>query len=497
MEARGWDDSAIEELDDVFTVTEITEAIRHSLETEFPSVSIIGEIANFTAHSSGHLYFSLRDESNLIRAVVFRRYVEVLDFEPENGKLVIASGRISHYGGRGQTQLLASRMIPAGRGGMELEFQRLLQKLMHEGLTAETKKRPIPRYPERIVVMTSETGAVIRDITDTLRRRWPVAEIVHICVAVQGPEAARTIVDAFEVSNRMRGVDAVILARGGGSVEDLWTFNTEEVARAVAGSVHPVITGIGHEVDTTVVDYVSDVRAATPTAAAELVAPSVGDVRSRIGDTLQRLRAVYRESRERRLRLLEYLLRSSSFPVLMHRLEQAELKLDDAVGRLGMWWHASRLEYGGVLEILHGMHAAVVSSQRARESHVTRLMEGISAEHPGSRISAERGVTSRLRNELALRTEGAQVLRWSGVDGNMRTLENLHPRNVLKRGYTFCTAADGETVVGRIGGVVTGTNMTVNFYDGRTVCRVLEKRKGKPWPKRSRSRKQRAVSKRS
>ncbi len=484
MEARGWDDSPMEEMDDVFTVTEITEAIRHNLETEFPSVSVLGEIANFTAHSSGHLYFSLRDEANLIRAVVFRRYVEGLDFEPENGKLVIASGRISHYGGRGQTQLLASRMIPAGRGAMEIEFRRLLQKLMHEGLTAETKKRPIPPYPERIVVMTSETGAVIRDITDTLKRRWPVAEIVHICVAVQGAEASRTIVNAFEVSNRLRGVDAVILARGGGSVEDLWTFNTEEVARAVAESVHPVITGIGHEVDTTVVDYVSDMRAATPTAAAELVAPSIDDVRTRIEDTLHRLKAAYRESRERRLRLLEYLLRSSSFPALIHRLEQAELKLDDAVGSLGMWWHASRLEYGGALEALHEIQAAVASSQRARESHITRLRERIAEEHPGRRISAAQGVISKLRSELSLRTTGAQVLRRSGVDGNMRALENLHPRNVLKRGYTFCTAADGETIVGRIGGVVTGTNMTVNFYDGRTVCRVLEKRRGKPWPKR-------------
>jgi exodeoxyribonuclease VII large subunit len=484
MEARGWDDSSIEEWDDVFTVTEINEAIRHSLETEFPSVSVLGEIANFTAHSSGHLYFSLRDESNLIRTVVFRRYVENLDFEPENGKLVIASGRISHYGGRGQTQLLASRMIPAGRGGMELEFRRLLQKLMHEGLTAETTKRPIPRYPERIIVITSETGAVIRDIIDTLKRRWPVAEIVHIGVAVQGPEAARTIVNAFEVSNRLRGVDAVILARGGGSIEDLWTFNTEEVARAVAGSVHPVITGIGHEVDTTVVDYVSDMRAATPTAAAELVAPSIDDVRARMNDTLQHLTTAYRESHERRLRLLEYLLRSSSFPALIHRLEQAELKLDDAVGRLGMWWHASRFEYAGALETLHVIHAAVVSSQRARETHITRLRERVAAENPGSRISTAQGMISKLRNELALRTTSAQVLRWSGVDGNIRTLENLHPRNVLKRGYTFCTAADGETIVGRVGDVVTDENMTVNFYDGRAVCRVIEKQKGKPWLKR-------------
>lgn len=484
MEARGWDDPSIEEWDDVFTVTEITDAIRHSLETEFPSVSVLGEIANFTAHSSGHLYFSLRDESSLIRAVVFRRHVENLDFEPENGNLVIASGRLSHYGGRGQTQLLASRMIPAGRGDMELEFRRLLQKLMHEGLTAEAAKRPIPRFPERIVVITSDTGAVIRDITDTLKRRWPVAEIVHIGATVQGPEAARTIVNAFALSNRLRDVDAVILARGGGSIEDLWTFNTEEVARAVAGSVHPVITGIGHEVDTTVVDYVSDMRAATPTAAAELVAPSIDEVRKGITDTLQDLTAAYRESYERRLHLLEYLLRSSSFPALIHRLEQAELKLDDAVGRLGMWWHASRLEYAGALEALHAIHTAVVSCQRSRETYITRLRERIAAEHPGSRISAVRGMITKLRSELALRTTGAQVLRRSGIDGDVRILENLHPRNVLKKGYTFCTAADGETIIGRVGDVVTGKDMTVNFYDGRAVCRVTEKQKGKPWPKR-------------
>jgi exodeoxyribonuclease VII large subunit len=275
MGIRVWDEPPPDDSEDIYTVTEISEAITQSLESDFPAVRVIGEIANFKAHTSGHLYFSLRDKSNLLRAVVFRRYVEALPFGPDNGMLVIATGRISHYGGGGQTQIVAYRLTPAGRGGMELEFRSLLKKLMREGLTASERKRGIPPYPARFVVITSETGAVIRDILDTLKRRWPVAEILHIGVAVQGPRAVPTIVKAFERANRLEEIDAVILARGGGSIEDLWAFNSEEVARAVAGSVHPVICGIGHEIDTTIADYVADVRAATPTAAAELAAPSM------------------------------------------------------------------------------------------------------------------------------------------------------------------------------------------------------------------------------
>ena len=485
MGARRRDDPPLEDWEEIYTVTEMTEAIRQSLESEFPSVNVLGEIANFKAHTSGHLYFSLRDQSNLISAVVFRRDVESLGFGPDNGMLVIASGRISHYGGSGRTQLVAYRLTPAGRGALELEFRALLQKLMGEGLTAPERKRAIAPYPSRIVVITSETGAVIRDITDTLRRRWPVAEVVHIPSAVQGSGAASSIVRALDAANRLDGVDAVILARGGGSVEDLQAFNCEEVARSVAASRYPVITGIGHEIDTTVADYVSDLRAATPTAAAELATPLADDVLDGVFESQRRLEAAFRGLHEKRLHLLEYLLRSSSFSALVHRCEQAELKLDDAIGRLDGWWRLRRRECAsGIEESIRAIQMRVQSDVVERERRLPRLRARIAAVNARGRIAAARSDVAGLLAELSLRTSQSMELSARDVEGTIRALEGMHPRTVLRRGYTYCTRADGDSIIGRVGGVTIGDDVTVHFYDGRAVCSVTGKRKGQSWRKR-------------
>lgn len=472
-------DPPIEEWEDVYTVTEITDAIRQSLESDFPTVHVLGEIANFKAHTSGHLYFSLRDESNLIRVVLFRRYVDAIHFGPDNGMLVIASGRISHYGGSGQTQIVADRLIPAGRGVMELEFRALLQKLMGEGLTSSERKRPVPPYPARIVVITSETGAVIRDIVGTLKRRWPVAGIVHIPAAVQGSGAVPSIVRAFKLSNRLEDVDTVILARGGGGVEDLWAFNNENVARAVAGSVHPVITGIGHEIDTTVVDYVSDVRAATPTAAAELAAPQIDEVRIGLTESIRRLAGAFRGTHERRLNLLEYLMRSSAFAALVHRCEQAELKIDDAVGRLGAWWRTNRLEHVNMLDTsMNTIGSHAIRSLRAREMQLTRLMTGAASGDPRARIATARGSIDGFLGELSLRTDQSLELARRGILNTVKAIDGLHPRTVLKRGYAYCTTIDGDTIIGRVERLAARDDVTVHFYDGKARCSVIEKRKG-------------------
>ena len=191
---------------------------------------------------------------------------------------------------------------------------------------------------------------MIRDIVDTLRSRWPVAEIVHVRAEVQGPGSAQSIVRAFEITNGMDDIDTVILARGGGSVEDLWSFNSEEVARAVAGSVHPVITGIGHEIDTTVADHVADVRAATPTAAAELATPLVDEVRRALGDSLRRISMIETALLADRRHLVEYLVRSSAFPAIEHRMERAELEIDGLLERISDWWRSKSLAFARSLD---------------------------------------------------------------------------------------------------------------------------------------------------
>ena len=457
--------------DEFYTITEITEALRQHLESEFPDVKVMGEIANFKFHTSGHLYFSLRDESNQLKAVMFRRNAGNLDFSPADGMLVIASGRISHYGGSGQTQLLTYEMAPAGRGAMELEFRRLLQRLMDEGLTAPDRKRPLEPYPARIIVITSPTGAVIKDITDTIGRRWPVAEMIHICVPVQGDEAARAIIRAFNLANRIPDAAAVILARGGGSAEDLWTFNREDIARAIVGSVHPVITGIGHEIDTTIADYVSDVKAATPTAAAELVTPHIEEVTRILEDQSRRLRKLFMESQRERLRLLEFLLRSAAFPALIHRIESSELFFGCCISTIlsGLEVEAER---------------AVGTKLHIQQSGLGRINERLVSRNPEGRIPAGRERTGRLSRMLEVSLNHALAVRKGELDGIARALDGLYPMKVLKRGYTFCSTPDGSRIIDRAEGADPGDTILVNFFDGGAHCRVERKRKGRSWPRK-------------
>jgi exodeoxyribonuclease VII large subunit len=467
---------------DLYTVTEISEAVRQHLESEFPRVSVIGEVANFKLHTSGHAYFTLRDNASMIHAVLFRRYAERVAFAPANGMLVIAPGRISHFGGSGQTQIIATDLIPAGRGGLELEFRRLLTRLMDEGLTAGDRKRRLPPYPARIVVITSPTGAVIRDIVDTLRRRWPVAEIVHVPAEVQGPGAAASIVRAFDASNAMSGVDTVILARGGGSVEDLWSFNSEEVARAVAGSVHPVVTGIGHEIDTTVADYVADVRAATPTAAAELAAPVAGEVLRELEGTLARMTMVESASLASRRHLVEYLVRSSAFPALEHRIERSDLAVEDLLDRLADW----RRSIAG--EIVDGIDAAAADMTAALDARLRRFREAVggalerlSARNPSGAVGVAAASIDRRLRVMAARLRGDLKLRGGEISGRIDSLAALDPRGVLKRGYAYCTDESGGRLIPRAAKLAPGDLIRVNFHDGGIGCSVRDKTKGRPW----------------
>ncbi|NQU76751.1 MAG: exodeoxyribonuclease VII large subunit, partial [Planctomycetes bacterium] len=259
------------------TVSDLLADIKAALAEGLPQeVVVVGEVSNFKRHGSGHLYFSLKDTGGQISAVMFRAAASRLRFEPEDGLQVVASGRVDVYEAQGKLQLYVERLLPQGAGALELAFRQLVQKLQAEGLFDAAHKKPLPGYPERICVITSATGAAIRDIRRTLARRWPAAAVYLILTAVQGESAAGEIaraVRAADANAERLGLDVLIVARGGGSVEDLWSFNAEAVARAIFDCRVPVISGVGHEIDTTIADMVADVRAATPTAAAELATP--------------------------------------------------------------------------------------------------------------------------------------------------------------------------------------------------------------------------------
>ncbi len=254
-----------------YTVSEITRRIKQSLEAGFPSLQIVGEISNFKRHSSGHLYFTLKDENAQIAAVLWRSRAATLKMEPKDGMKVVVTGRLAVYEVRGVYQVDVSSVRPLGTGDLQAAFEQLKQKLAGEGLFDTKRKRPLPQYPERIGLVTSPTGAVLHDIVHVFRRRFPAITLILRPVRVQGPGAADEIAAAVQDLNAYGELDLIILARGGGSLEDLWPFNEERVARVIAASRLPVVSAVGHEVDFTIADFVADLRAPTPTAAAELV----------------------------------------------------------------------------------------------------------------------------------------------------------------------------------------------------------------------------------
>jgi len=272
------------------TVSDITRRIKQLLEGGFPSVVVQGELSNVKRHSSGHLYFTLKDEGAQLSGVMWRSRVSALKFVVQDGAKVVAAGRITVYEPRGNYQLDVQSMRPMGIGDLQIAFEKLKQKLAAEGLFDEGRKKPIPLFPVSIGIVTSPTGAVIQDIENVLRRRFPSVELILLPVRVQGAGAAGEIAEAIDDFNRYGKVDVLIIARGGGSLEDLWAFNEEAVARAIARSRIPLVSAIGHETDFTIADFVADLRAPTPSAAAELVVPDRRELLENVANSWYRIR---------------------------------------------------------------------------------------------------------------------------------------------------------------------------------------------------------------
>ncbi len=262
----------------ILTITELTRAIKFNLESSFQKVVVQGEISNFKRHTSGHVYFTLKDEGAQLSAVLWRSRVGFLKFEPADGMKVVATGNITVYEPRGNYQLDVQSLQPLGIGELQLAFERLKQKLMKEGLFDEERKKPIPQFPGSIGIVTSPTGVALRDIMTIISRRYPLVELILVPVRVQGEGAAEEIAEGIKLLNEFGNVDVMIVGRGGGSLEDLWPFNEEVVARAIANSNIPVISAVGHEIDFSISDFVADLRAPTPSAAAELAVPDKEDI---------------------------------------------------------------------------------------------------------------------------------------------------------------------------------------------------------------------------
>ena len=314
----------------IFAVGEINALVREMLEGEFPAVAIAGEVSNLRVPASGHVYFKLKDASAQIAAVCFRSDARRMDFELEDGAQVIARGTLTLYDAQGSYQLIARSLEPAGRGDLERALRVLIARLREEGLFDAARKRALPLYPHRVAVVTSPTGAAVRDILSTIQRRFPCVEVLMVPVQVQGDAAPGQIVQALDAISARGDVDVVILGRGGGSIEDLAAFNDEGVARAIHRCTAPVVSAVGHESDVTIADFVADVRAATPTMAAEIAVPARAEVLARIAG-LERAAAVRLSGRiDGARRRVGAFVRSYALGRVRGSVEHAMQRLDHA-----------------------------------------------------------------------------------------------------------------------------------------------------------------------
>jgi len=318
----------------VYSVSRLNREVRTLLESGLGTLWVQGEISNLARPASGHWYFSLKDRDAQIRCAMFRQRNVLSRFAPREGQLVVAFGRVSLYEPRGDYQLLVELLEDAGVGALQRAFDELKARLAAEGLFAPERKRPLPSAPRRIGVITSPTGAAIRDIVQVLRRRCPAAEILIYPSPVQGAAAAAALIAAVELAGTRAEVDVLILARGGGSIEDLWAFNDELLARAILASPIPIVTGIGHEIDFTIADFVADLRAPTPSAAAQLVAPDAAVWRRRLEQLLARFAAAARRALRSEQSRLEAVTRRLNLSHPGARLQQHSQRLDELEARL-------------------------------------------------------------------------------------------------------------------------------------------------------------------
>src|SRR5881296_4152097 len=311
----------------ILSVSELAQLVRSALDAGVGTVWVAGEISNLKRPASGHLYFTLKDDRTQLAAVMFRSAAQVLVFQPADGMDVVVRARADLYPARGALQLYVEAMEPRGLGALTLAFEQLKARLGAEGLFADARKRPLPRWPRAVGIVTALHGAAIHDMRTVLARRWPAAAVVLRPVRVQGRGAAREVAAGIEDLNRLADVDVVIIGRGGGSLEDLWAFNEEVVARAIAASTVPVVSAVGHEVDFTIADFVADVRAPTPTAAAALIVPDREEVAASLARAVPALESALRSRMARARERLGFLRRALGDPE--RRVAQLGVRIED------------------------------------------------------------------------------------------------------------------------------------------------------------------------
>ena len=407
---------------EVLSVSQLNNRARLLLEDVFAQVWVEGEISNLARPASGHVYFTLKDGQAQVRCALFRQNALRVRQALRDGLAVRVRGKVSLFEGRGDYQLILDSVEPAGDGALRLAFEALKGKLSDEGLFAAERKRPLPSHPRRIGIVSSPTGAVIRDIISVFRRRAPPVELTLIPPAVQGREATAQIVRALQLADR-QGYDALILARGGGSLEDLWCFNEEAVARALAGCATPTVSAVGHETDVSICDFVADVRAPTPSAAAELLAPHSADLQQRLAVLERRLQLCMRQHLHREQLRLEGLLRRLRHPG--ERVQQLALRVDDLERRL---------------------HQALQRRLEQSRERLLRLEHRLASRHPGRQLALLRQRLDSLAERLPRATLAGLRQRRLQLAALAQTLQVVSPLATLGRGYSILLDEQGHAI---------------------------------------------------
>ena len=435
---------------DIYSVSRLNREVRVLLERGFGSLWLEAEISNFAKPSSGHWYFSLKDATAQVRCAMFRQRNMLCGFTPKDGQKVLVRARIGLYEPRGEYQLVVDHMEDAGLGALKRQFEELSAKLEREGLFAAERKRPLPSLPRRIGIITSPTGAAVRDILHVLARRFPAAAVLIYPVPVQGAQAAAEIVAALEAAGRRAECDVLILARGGGSLEDLWAFNDERLGRAIVASPIPVITGIGHEIDFTIADFAADMRAPTPSAAAEMVVPDAEEWFSafvRLGARLQRC--------------------------MRRRLEDHRERLRWLTGRAALVSPAARL--GAQAQRLDELEQCLVRAVRRRlQEHRERLrwLAGRTAlMSPSARLAQQRLRLDILEQQLNRAWRQAINSRRERLLPLIRTLNAVSPLATLERGYAI-VSVEGGAILRNAADATPGTIIEARLAQGRVRAKI-------------------------
>jgi exodeoxyribonuclease VII large subunit len=436
----------------IYTVSSLTAEIKTILENQFPFIWIAGEISNFRIPASGHFYFILKDENAQINAVMFRGQNQNLKFKPEDGMMITGLGRINVYESRGTYQIILEYLEPKGTGALQIAFEQLKAKLSKEGLFDDAPKKPIPYLPKKIGVITSLTGAVIHDIQRVLFRRFPNVSLVIYPVRVQGEGADEEIVKGFELLNRKNDIHVIILARGGGSLEDLHAFNSEIVARAIFKSTIPTISAVGHETDYTISDFVADLRASTPSVAAELAVPVKDEVFAKCEGLFLQLKSHIFRNIDTLRNILHHM--DSRLIDPKKRIQDLQLKTDDLFAR---------------------MHRAVFATINRNQERIDWRTHRLLAYSPMKLIINNKATLKQLHGNLLL-------YKLKYLDAKRYTLENLNgklntlnPNAILERGYSITQSMPGNEIVKDSISVETGQNVHVRFSKGSIICRVERK----------------------